>query len=82
MADGFGRKRPHREATPFLGTIAWRMEKLKSLFTGKKPLVTRESAKVAQAETIFDGSKLLKALPGFAYTPLDETIRKACGRYI
>ncbi|MBS1563755.1 MAG: NAD-dependent epimerase/dehydratase family protein, partial [Bacteroidetes bacterium] len=37
MADAFHKKRPHREATPFLGELAWRMEKFKSLFTGKKP---------------------------------------------
>ena len=81
MADAFGKKRPHREATPFLGAIAWRMEKLKSVFTGKKPLVTKESAKVAQTETIFDGTKLLKTLPGFTYTSLENTIRKACREY-
>lgn len=81
MADAFDKKRPNRNATPFLSGIAWRMEKLKSLFTGNKPLVTKESAKVANTETIFNNGKLLKALPGFVYTPLEETIRKACVKY-
>lgn len=81
MADGFGKKKPRREATPFLGAIAWRIEKLKSFFTGEKPLVTKESAKIANTETIFDGSKLLKALPGFTYTPLETSISNACKKY-
>jgi dihydroflavonol-4-reductase len=61
--------------------IAWRIEKLKSLFTGKKPLLTKESAGVAQSQTWFENDKILKALPGFSFTPLDETIKKACYKY-
>lgn len=82
MADTFGKKRPSKQATSFLSGIAWRMEKLKSIFSGKKPLLTKESAKVANSFTRFDTSKLLKALPEFSYTPLDETIQKACKRYL
>lgn len=82
MADAFGKKRPSKLATPFLSGMAWRMEKLKSIFSGKKPLLTKESAKVANSFTRFDTSKLLKVLPGFSYTPLDETIQKACKRYL
>lgn len=82
MADAFGKKRPKREVTPFLSAIAWRVEKLKSMISGKKPLVTKESAKVALTETIFDNSKFLKTFPAFKYTPLDETIRKACRHYL
>ncbi len=81
MADAFGKKRPHREATPFLGAIAWRIEKLKSFFSRQKPLVTRETAKLAQTQTIFDNTKLPKTLPQFKYTPLANTIHKACNQY-
>lgn len=82
IADGFGKKRPHKEATPFLGSIAWRTEKLKALFSGKKPLLTRESARVAQSITYFDNSKILKALSGFSFTPLAQAIQKDCEQYI
>jgi dihydroflavonol-4-reductase len=82
IADGFGKKHPHKEATPSMGSIAWRIEKLKSLFSGKKPLLTRESARVAQSITYFDNSKLLKALPGFSFTPLEKAIKKDCEQYL
>lgn len=82
MADGFGKKRPHREATPLLSGLAWRIEKIKSLIKGTRPLVTKESAKVANTETIFDNTKLPKVLKWFRYTPLEETIRKACAQYL
>ena len=75
IADGFSKKRPARKTTP------WRMEKLKSLFTRKKPLLTKESARVAQSQTWFENDKILKALQGFSFTPLEETIKKACEKY-
>ena len=81
IAAGFGRKGPTRKTTPFLLGLAWRIERLKSFFSGKKPLLTKESARVAQSQTWFDNEKLLNALPGFNYTPLEETIKKACEKY-
>ena len=81
IADQFKKPQPHRLATPFLGEIAWRLEHLKSYFSGHRPLLTKESAKVAQSRTNFDNSKILKALPGFNFTPLQQTIEIACGQY-
>ena len=81
IADGFGKKRPTRQTTPFLMSMAWRLEKIKSIFTGKKPLLTKESARVAQSQTYFENDKILKTLPGFSFTPLEETIKKACEKY-
>jgi len=82
IADGLEKKRPHKHATPLLGNIAWRVEKLKSLFTGKKPLLTKQSAIIAQCKTRFDNSKVLKQLPGFFFTPLTEVIEKSCEKYL
>ncbi len=82
IADAFEKKHPGRRATPFLGAIAWRMEKLKSYFTNAKPLLTKESAAVAHSKTYFDNKKLLLALPGFSFTPLEESVRNACKSYL
>ncbi len=81
IADCFGRKRPSREATPFLSEIAWRMEKIKSFFTGKASLLTKESARIAQTSTYFNSNKIQKFLPGFAFTSLQQSIEKACAAY-
>ena len=82
IADNFGKPRPSKPTTTFLLNIAWRMEMIKSLFTGKKPLLTKESARVAQSQTYFDNEKIRGALPGFSFTPLEETIAKACQLYL
>jgi len=82
IADNLGKKRPSRPTTPLLLNLAWRMEKVKSFFTRKKPFLTRESARVAISQTSFENDKLLKALPGFSFTPLQQTIQRASKNYL
>jgi nucleoside-diphosphate-sugar epimerase len=82
ITENFGKQKPHREVTPVLAEIAWRIEALKSWITGKKPLLTRETASVSQNKTRFDNGALLKALPGFSYTPLETVIKNACEKYL
>jgi len=82
IADGFGKKHPNKQTTPLLMALAWRIEKIKSMFTGKRPLLTKESAKVAQSQTWFENDKIRKALPEFSFTPLEESIKKACEKYV
>lgn len=82
MADGFGKKRASRETKAWLLGLAWRLEAVKSWFGKHKPLLTKESARVAHSRTVFDSSKLLKALPEFEFKPLEQSIREACGKYV
>lgn len=78
MAKAFGKKPPNKKVTPLIAQLVWRIEKIKSIFSGKDPLVTKETAKTALARVYFDNSKLKKFLPNFTYTPLDETIIHTC----
>ena len=82
IAECLGKKKPSRQTTPLLLSIAWRMEKLKSFFTGKKPVLTRESARVAISQTLFENDKILKTLPGFSFTPLQQSIQQASQKYL
>jgi dihydroflavonol-4-reductase len=82
MADSFGKKRPYRKAVPLLISVVRKIEEMKSLFADSKPLLTKESARIANSHIFFDSEKLLKALPGFSFTPLQETIEKACKKYL
>jgi dihydroflavonol-4-reductase len=82
IAEGFNKKPPGKHATPFLGEIAWRLESFKHLFADGKPLLTRESARVAHSMTRFDASAITTALPGFNFTPLEEVIARSCKAYM
>ena len=78
MAKAFGKKPPHRKVTPLLAKIVWRLEAIKSLFTGKDPLLTKETAATAMAKVTFDNSKLMKFLPGFSYRKIEDSIADTC----
>lgn len=82
IADHFHKKHPNREAGKFIGTVAWRMEALRSTITGKRPLLTKETYRIAHSQTSFDNSALLKLFPDFQYTPLEKVIQQACKSYL
>jgi dihydroflavonol-4-reductase len=78
MAKAFNKKLPHKQVTPLIAKIVWRLEAVKSFFTKQDPLITKETAKTALAKVNFDNSKLLKYLPQFTYRKLEDTITVTC----
>lgn len=81
IAKGMGKKPPHKRVTPVLAKLVWRLEAVKALFTGKTPLVTKETTRTAMAKVSFDNSRSLKEIPGFSYTDLDESIGRIARYY-
>ncbi len=78
MANCFGKKPPYKKVTPLIVAMVWRWESIKSMFTGKDAMVTKETAVTALATVYFDNTKFLKAMPGFNFTPVNETIKNTC----
>lgn len=81
IAAGFNKKPPHKKVNPLLAGIVWRWEAIKAFFTGKDPLLTKETARTAQAKVVFNNSKLLASIPGFSYTPLKTSIDRICAEF-
>ncbi len=73
IAKSIGKKEPTIAAKNWMIAIVWRLEKLKSLLTGKRSLITKESAKNACLKSQYDNSKSLK-ITNLKYTPIAETI--------
>ncbi|MEO8861151.1 MAG: NAD-dependent epimerase/dehydratase family protein [Ginsengibacter sp.] len=78
MAKGFGKNPPPNKVTPFLAEVVWRLEAIKSLFTGKKKLLTKETARTAQASVKYDNNKFLNAFSPFYFTPIARSIAFTC----
>jgi len=78
IADAFGKKRPYKKVSPLLAAIVWRIEKIRSLFSGKDPMITKETARTSLALVTMDNDKLLRALPAFSYKPLQQSIDRIC----
>ena len=78
IAKAFVKKAPHKKVTPFLAMLTWRLEAIKSRFTGTAPLLTKETAATAMTKVEYDNSKLLTFLPEFQYRSIDTTVRETC----
>lgn len=78
VAKAFNKKIPHKLVTPFIAQVVWRLEAIKSFFTGKDPLVTKETANTALTKVYYDNSKLKQFLPSFQYTSIEDTVNHTC----
>ena len=65
---------PYKLAGPFLTGLAWRLSGMLGRIQGKRPTITKESARSSQNDSKFSNEKLLKDFPDFQFTPLEETI--------
>lgn len=81
IARCFGKRAPYKKVTPFIASMVWRYEAIKGLLTGKDPLLTKETAHTAQAKVQFNNEKVQSSLPGFAFTPIEQTVERIC-RYL
>lgn len=81
MAEGFGKRAPRKKVSPFLASVVWRWEKLRSAFSGKEPVVTRETARMAFKQTHYSNEKFLRHFPKFSYRPLQQTIAESCAAF-
>lgn len=66
---------PRFKAGPFLSGLAWRLAGLMGRLTGKRPTITKESARSALSDSAFSTEKLQKRFPDFQFHPFEETIQ-------
>jgi dihydroflavonol-4-reductase len=62
----------------FALSLAWRIEKMRSLFTGKLPLVTRETVRTSSNNYRYSSTEIKKTLD-FEFIPISQTIDDMCG---
>lgn len=78
IAAGFGKKGPQIRVGAFLSGLSWRIELILSWLKGRKPLVTRETARTAVQHYEYSSEKIKQAI-GFVFIPIEDTIRHFCG---
>lgn len=82
IAKEFGKKPPGKKVTPFLASLVSRLEWLKSTLAKQEPLLTRETARTAQASVQFDNTKFLQHFPEFVYIPIEQSIADICREFV
>jgi nucleoside-diphosphate-sugar epimerase len=64
---------PSIAVNPFLREVAWRLEWLRSRLSGKRVLITRETARLSAQQQSFDNSKS-KSIDRFQYRKIEDSI--------
>lgn len=77
MATYLSVPKPSIKVTPLLRNIAWRLEKFKSHFTKKHPIITRETSLISSLSYSYSNKRSVQDL-GIVYTPIEDTIRESC----
>lgn len=80
IADGFGKKRPYIQVTPFMAAIAWRVMAVVRLFNKKGLALTKETARAALNESYYSSNRIMSEV-GFSFTPIEETVADCVGQY-
>jgi dihydroflavonol-4-reductase len=77
IARFFNVKPPGFRVGKILSEIAWRVERIRSLFSGSEPILTKETVKLSGFSFEYQNKKI-KELVGFEFTPLEATTSKTC----
>ena len=81
IADGFGKKPPSIKVNHLLAILAGNFFKVKSLFSGKPPIITRKSARTAMRTYEYSSKKFI-GISGMAFQSISNTISEICHLYI
>jgi nucleoside-diphosphate-sugar epimerase len=81
IAKHLGKPAPSVNVPNAMTAIAWRVEAVRTFFTGSTPEVTREMAITTAQVYAYSSEKLRKTL-GFEFRPAEDSIREICGFYL
>lgn len=81
VADALGVPAPKTYVGKGMSRLGWRLEKLRSMVTGKEPRLTRQSVAAAHAITTYSAEKFCKTFD-FSFRPAQESIREIARAYL
>ncbi|MTI22247.1 SDR family NAD(P)-dependent oxidoreductase [Fulvivirga sp. RKSG066] len=81
IAKRFNKKAPSVKAKPQLVKLGLFAEWIKSFFSNKKPMITRETARLGNSQIYFDNTKAVKEL-NHTFASLSDTLDWTCAYYL
>lgn len=73
IAEQLESPKPTIHAKPWMGNLVWRIEKVKSMLFGGKPMITKGTARTSHQKNYYSNDKVRERL-GFEFRPLRDTI--------
>lgn len=82
MALALNKRPPHKLASPLMTEIVWRLSLIKNKIRGTEATITKETARTAQQNYLYNNQKFLEAFPAFQYTPISQTIQEMANTFL
>ncbi|WP_375436777.1 NAD-dependent epimerase/dehydratase family protein [uncultured Hymenobacter sp.] len=73
----FGKKPPTIAVPDWAAETIWRLEHIRAILTGARPLITKDTARAGRRRTTYRADKVKRAT-GKSFRPLQETIEWCC----
>lgn len=80
IAQLIDKKPPTIKANNLMLSAAWRLSKILSLVTGKKPVITEESVQAASSILAYSNEKITNAI-NYSFKPLNRTLQEIAQTY-
>ena len=81
IAGSLGKKPPSIYATPLMISLAWRLDWLTNILTGKPRKITRDTAKSSSRKAVFSNRKIREAT-GMEFIPIDQSIQETASIFL
>lgn len=81
IANNFGKKPPGIKADKIASDFLSFFENMKYQITGKEPIITKETSRIANSKNKYSGKKILEHL-NFEYTPIMDSIEYTCKKLL
>jgi dihydroflavonol-4-reductase len=81
VAGLMGKKKPFIRVTKTIAQLAWIVDGFKGLLLGKKPSLTRETAR-ASLNVFYYSSEKIKQKIGFTFTPMIQTLKETTKQFL
>jgi len=81
IADGLVKKRPTIKATKLWSSLAWRLSLVSTKITGRKSLITKQTAQSSHNKYQYSNKKIREAI-GFNFESLTDTILSTCKYFL
>lgn len=77
IAKSLGCAPPKIRVPEFLGSVAWRVAKIISIFSRRKPIITKETAQTAMKKYKYSNEKICNTL-NYKFIPMKQSIDDTC----
>jgi dihydroflavonol-4-reductase len=81
IAKSFGKKVPSIRVSKSFLKIGAYFEMLRAILSGAEPRLTKETARIAGADYLFENRKIVDRL-NFEFQPIDKTLQRCCRHYM